>query len=66
MMKVKAYNTGKYQNTTTYEVRKIDAMPEPDEITDDEKALADGIMLHLTTTDGRDIFLPHSFLISIE
>ena len=65
MMKVKCYNTGKYQNTTTYDVESIDAMPEPEEITDEDKEYADGIMLHMTTTDGRNIFLPHQFLISI-
>ena len=64
-MKVKVYNTAKYQNTTTYYVDKITAMPEPDKLDDKTIENADGIMLCLHTTDDRWIFVPHSFLIEI-
>ena len=65
MLTVKCYNTSKYQNTTTYKVKDITAMPGPEEITDDDIEYADGIMLTLNLADDRTIFIPHSFLISI-
>ena len=64
-MKVKVYNTTKYKNTTTYDVKKITAMPEPDEITKEDIDEANGVMLGLWLTDGRTIFIPHSFLIEV-
>lgn len=64
-MKVYAYNTGKYQKTTIYNVDRIEAMPEPNEITEEDIEYSDGIMLTLYCSDGRTIFLPHEFLISI-
>ena len=64
-MKVKVYNSGKYQKTTTYDVDKITAMPEPEEIDDEDIEYADGVMLGLWLKDGRTIFVPHEFLIEI-
>ena len=64
-MKVKVYNSTKYHNTTTYEVEKITAMPEPDEITQEDIDYSDGIMLGLWLTDGRTIHIPHCFLIEV-
>lgn len=64
-MKVKAYRTCKYQNASTYDVEKITAMPEPEEITDDDREYADGIMLALWLKDGGTVFIPHSFLIEV-
>lgn len=64
-MKVKAYRTAKLQKTSTYDVEKITAMPEPEEITDEDREYADGIMLCLWMKDGSSVFLPHSFLIEV-
>lgn len=64
-MKVKAYNTSKYHGTTTYDVTKIEAMPPPNEITDEDMACADGIMLTLHLRGNRTVFIPHSFLIEV-
>ena len=65
-MKVICYRIAKMQATTTIEVEKITVMPEPEEITDEDRRDADGIMLTLWTPEGHPIFLPHSFVISIE
>lgn len=65
-MKVTAYRTSKYGKTDTHEVDKILAMPGPDSITEEDIKYADGIMLCLCLKNGETIFLPHSFLISIE
>lgn len=64
-MKVKVYNSAKYQKTTTYEVEKITAMPEPGELTEEDIDCANTIMLALWLKDGRTVFIPHSFLIEI-
>ena len=64
-MKVKCYNSGKFQKTTTYEVVKITAMPEPEEITEEDIENCDGIMLGLWLTNGDNLFIPHEFLIEI-
>jgi len=64
-MKVKVYNSGKYQKTTTYDVDKITAMPEPEEIDEEDIEFSDGVMLGLWLKDGRTIFVPHEFLIEI-
>ena len=64
-MKVKCYCTGKYQKTVTYEVEKITAMPEPDEITEEDIEYSDGIMLGLWLPDGSTVHIPHEFLIEI-
>jgi hypothetical protein len=65
-MKVICYRSAKMQATTTIEVEKITVMPEPEEITDEDRRDAEGIMLTLWTPEGHTIFLPHSFVISIE
>lgn len=65
-MKVKCYCTAAYRNTDVYDVDRITAMPEPDELDDETREYADGIMLCLDLSDGRTIFCPHSFLISID
>ena len=65
-MRVTAYRTSKYCATSTYDVEQITAMPGPDEITEDDRKYADGIMLALSLRDGRTIFLPHSFLIEVK
>lgn len=65
-MKVKCYRSAKYQNTSIYDVAKITAMPDNDEIQDDDRKYADGIMLCLWLADGGTIFIPHSFLIEIK
>lgn len=64
-MKVKCYRSAKMQATTVVEVEKITAMPEPEELTEDDRRGAEGIMLTLWTPEGATIFLPHSFLIEI-
>lgn len=64
-MKVKAYNTGRYHGTTTYDVTKIEAMPPPNELTDEDVACADTIMLTLHLRGNRTVFIPHSFLIEV-
>ena len=64
-MKVKVYNSAKYQKTTTYNVEKITCMPEPDEIEPDDIEYADGAMLGLWLSNGGTVFVPHSFLIEI-
>lgn len=65
-MKVKMYRTAKFDKTCTYEVEKITAMPEPDEITQEDKNQADGIMLTLWFKDEMQaMFVPHSFIIEI-
>lgn len=64
-MKVKAYRTAKFKNFDVLDVDKISAMPEPDELTDDDRKYADGVMLTLQCSDGRVIFLPHCFVIEI-
>ena len=64
-MKVRCYNSGRFHGTTTYDVCKITAMPEPNELTDEDVACADTIMLALCTKDNRAIFIPHSFLIEV-
>jgi hypothetical protein len=65
-MKVKCYRSAKMQATTIIEVERITAVPEPEEITDEDRRDAEGIMLTLWTPEGHTIFLPHSFVISIE
>lgn len=65
-MKVKVYNTTKYHNTTTYDVERITAMPEPEEIEQEDIDYADGIMLGLWLTDGSTVFVPHNFLIEVK
>ena len=64
-MKVKCYNSGKFQKTTIYDVEKITAMPEPEEITEEDIENCDGIMLTLYKTNGDTLFIPHEFLIEI-
>ena len=80
MLKVTCYRSSKMESTNVYMVKRIEAMPGPDEIMPEDREFADGIMLHLflnssttfTNTDGTktvlfdDMFIPHSFLISIE
>ena len=64
-MKVKCYRSGQMKATTTIEVEKITAMPGPEEITEEDRQDANGIMLTLWTPEGHPIFIPHSFLIEI-
>lgn len=65
MLIVKCYRSAKMQKTDEHEVEWISAMPGPEEITDEDRESADGIMLCLNCTNGMTIFLPHSFLIEI-
>lgn len=68
-MKVKVYNSSKYQKTTVYDVERIEAMPDTEEFNEDRELwmeYPEGILLHLFMKDERDLFVPHSLLISIE
>ena len=68
-MKVKVYNSSKYQKTTVYDVERIEAMPDTEEFNEDRELWTEnpeGIFLHLFLKDERDFFVPHSLLISIE
>ena len=67
-MKVKVYNSSKYEKTTVYDCARIDAMPDAEDLNSDREFWLEnpsGIMLHLNTKDGSDLFVPHSFLIEI-
>ena len=66
-MKVRMYNSGAYKNTSVIaDVIKITAMPEPQEITEDDIECCDGIFLTLYRSgDQPTMFIPHSFLIEV-
>lgn len=65
-MKVKMYRTAKYQKTDILEVERIEAMPDTDEITQDDIDIADGVYMTLYKKDGSTLCVPPSFIISIE
>ena len=66
-MKVRMYNSGAYKNTSVIDdVVKITAMPEPQEITEEDIEYCDGIFLTLYRSgDQPTMLIPHSFLIEI-
>jgi len=61
------YNSGAYKNTSVIDnVVKITAMPEPQEIMEDDIEYCDGIFLTLYRNgDQPTMLIPHSFLIEI-
>lgn len=65
-MKVTCYRTVAYKNIDVIEVNSIVCMPSPDEITDEDRELADKHMLCMNCADGSVTIMPPSFLISIE
>ena len=60
------YRSSEYKKTYTCAVSRIEVMPPPEELTDEDIELAEGMMLTLYLTDGRVICVPHSLIISIE
>jgi hypothetical protein len=55
-----------YRNTDVLDVREIRIMPEPDEITQEEKANAENFLVALNLKDGTAKVMPFHFIISIE
>lgn len=65
-MKVKCYRTMAYRNTDVLDVREIRIMPEPEEITQEQKANAENFLVALNLKDGTARVMPFHFIISIE
>ena len=66
-MKVRMYNSGAYKNTSVIDdVVKITAMPEPQEITEEDIEYCDcGFLTLYRSGDQPAMLIPHSFLIEI-
>lgn len=64
-MKVKCYRTMAYRNTDVLDVREIRIMPEPDKITQEEKANAENFLVALNLKDGTARVMPFHFIISV-